>query len=114
MEIPQMLDAQGGVPRGDSCLGLSSEVMLDGKTGLVVGLDSRRYIEARDPDSMACAGIVPASMPPGGPDDLMLAVAWGAGPDGADVGELDDSYVRTWVPAAGLVRTSTWVPDGDR
>ncbi len=98
------------MPRGDACLGISSEVALDGRIGLVVGLDSRKYVEALDAQALEVA-ILLGELPPGEPDDLMLAVAWGAGPDGTDVGELDDSYLCTWVPAAGLTRTTTWIPE---
>lgn len=104
---PQILDARGRVPRGEACLGISAEVANGDERGLVVGL---AYREARGP-WMGVGVDLPEEFPPGDPDDLMLAVAWGAGPDGADVGELDDSYSRTWVPAAGLVRTDTWIPN---
>lgn len=95
---PQPLNADGTVPRGKACLGLSSEVATDGVTGLVVGLASR------GDDGM---------FPAGDPDDLMLAVAWGEGPDGADVGPLMESGREfPWVPAASLIRTTTYIPDG--
>lgn len=103
----QFLDAQGRVPRGEACLGISAEVARDDETGLVVGMAYRERVGPW----MGVGVELPEAFPPGDPDDLMLAVAWGAGPDGADVGELDDSYRRTWVPAVGLLRTQTWVPE---
>lgn len=108
---PQILDARGHAPRGNACLGISSEVVADGVAGLATGLAyGGALLDA--PTEMANYADLPASLPPDRRDDLMLAVAWGAGPDGADVGELDDSYRRTWVPAAGLTRTTTYIPDG--
>lgn len=108
---PQVLDARGRVPRGESNLGLGAGVALDGQAGLVVGLAFRGRVESGE----HAAGIpVAGALPPGSPDDLMLAVAWGAGPEGTDEtdGEMGGEYSRTWVPAAGCVRTQTYIPGG--